>query len=89
MYFLDDLAVGRAREDLEAMLFPLVRRALRDRTGPTALVSWVQRSVAALGERSLPDSDRAAGGLTRLLCELLVRRMSPVDSRRGETVCGP
>jgi hypothetical protein len=70
------------------MLFPLVRRALRDRTGPTALVAWVQRSLVVMEDRSLPDSDSAAGGLTRLLCDLLLRRSNAGDPRRAETVCG-
>jgi hypothetical protein len=88
MYPANNSPLGRPRKDLEAMLFPLVRRAVRDRTGPTALVVWVQRNLAALGERSQPDSERAAGGLTCLLCDLLLQRTRPVDSRRGETLCG-
>jgi hypothetical protein len=77
----------RTRANLEARLLPLVRRALRTRTGLPALVGWVDRSLAVLEAVPPPDPDRAARGLTRLLCDVL---MQPPGPRPGaETVCGP
>jgi hypothetical protein len=80
----------RAREELEAQVLPLVRRALRTRSGLPALVGWVQRSVAALETESQPDPDQLARSLARLLCDLLLRHEIPGQNSRGaETICGP
>jgi hypothetical protein len=78
-----------ARESLEARLLPLVRRALRSRTGLPALVGWVHRNVAVLQDGPQPDPDRIARRLSRLLCDLLLHRDASGDHRNAETVCGP
>jgi hypothetical protein len=75
------------RENLEARLLPLVRRALRNRTGLPALVGWVQRSLAVLDVSPPPDPEQAARGLTRLLCNVLLQQ--PGIRSGAETVCGP
>jgi hypothetical protein len=78
-----------ARANLEARLLPLVRRAIRSRTGLPALVRWVHRSLPALSG-GLPDnSDQTARGLTRLLCDVLLRQADLRDRPGAETVCGP
>jgi hypothetical protein len=77
------------RESMEVRLLPLVRHALRSRTGLPALVRWVHRSLAALEGGLPPDPDRTARGLTRLLCDVLLRQRSPADRQDGETVSGP
>jgi hypothetical protein len=78
------------RETLEARLLPLVRCALRNGTGLPALVGWVHRNLVALESGGLPpDPDRAAPGLTRLLCDVLLRQASSRHRHGAETVCGP
>ncbi len=78
-----------AREELEARLLPLVRRALRNRTGLPALVRWVDRNLAALGGGPSPDPDRVASGLARMLSDLLLRQTGSRDRTAAETVAGP
>jgi hypothetical protein len=77
------------RETLEARLLPLVRCALRNRTGLPALVGWVHRNLVALEGGPPPDPDRVAPGLTRLLCDVLLRQTSSGHRSGTETVCGP
>jgi hypothetical protein len=84
--------IGRARparENLEARLLPLVRRALRNRIGLPALVGWVHRSLASLEGGPLADPDRTARGLTRLLCEMLLQQTGPGERPAAETMFGP
>jgi hypothetical protein len=76
------------RADLEAMLLPLVRRALRTRTGLPALVGWVHRNLPSPAGAA-PDADRAAPGLARQLCEVLLRKEAARDRPCPDTVCGP
>jgi hypothetical protein len=88
---LQRIAPGRGQPDragLEARLLPLVRRALRSRTGLPALVGWVHRSLDAFEGGLPPDPDQAALGLTRLLCDVLLRQGNPVDCSGMETVIG-
>jgi hypothetical protein len=77
------------RENLEAWLLPLVRRAIRSGSGLPGLTNWVQRSLAALEGGPPPDPDRAAPGLTRLLCDALLRQTGTGDRPLTETVFGP
>jgi hypothetical protein len=88
MHAADDLPGSQERADLEDLLLPLVRRALRRKNGPPALVVWVQRSLAALPETSPHDPDGAARKLTRLLCDFLLRQTKTDNPRVAETVCG-
>jgi hypothetical protein len=78
------------REDLEALLLPLVRHALRGRAGLPALADWVRRNLNAPGGGSPPDPERAAPRLARLLGETLLRRRAgAADGPGGDTVRGP
>ncbi len=74
-----------ARQNLEARLFPLVRRAVRSQTGLPALVKWVHQSLAVLESVPPPDPELAARGLTRMLCDVLLQQ--PVRTG-AETVYG-
>ncbi len=88
MYRADDRTGSRDRKDLEALLLPLVHRALRRRTGPPALVVWVERSVAALAVESSHDSACLARTLTPLLCDLLLQQAKTGSPGTAETVRG-
>jgi hypothetical protein len=77
-----------ARENLEAWLLPLVRRAIRTGSGLPGLTSWVRQNLVALEGRTSPDPERAAPGLTRLLCDALLQRTDAADRPVTETVCG-
>jgi hypothetical protein len=83
------LHVRGVGQGLEACLLPLVRRALRRRTGLPALVGWVERAIAVLGTGVSSDDDRTARGLACILSELLQRQAMSRRSSQTETVCGP
>jgi hypothetical protein len=77
-----------ARENLEAWLLPLVRRAIRSRSGLPGLTNWVQQTLVALEGAPPPDAELAAPGLTRILCDTLLRQQDAADRPVTETVCG-
>ena len=63
----------RTRANLEERLLPLVRRALRSRTGLPALVGWVDRSLAVL----TVTLDNPKDAETRKKVEALLARLKP------------
>jgi hypothetical protein len=74
----------RLEAELERTLVPMVRCALRSGAGLSPLVGWVRRHA----ER-LPEEDRSAPRLARLLCGELLRRARPEAIGAMETLVGP
>jgi hypothetical protein len=68
------------REELVALLFPMVSRAVRTDRGPAALVRWLRHRTG--GPRAGHRTEHAA----RRLTEDLVRALSESPGGRGDTL---
>jgi hypothetical protein len=78
------------REQLEAMLVPMIRCALRSGRGAPPLVQWVRRNLPAVAAMSPTgrgsDPEWVAPTMARLLSGRLLGRSRPDFTPAAETV---